>query len=238
MKTLTASIPYGFQELRQVQQRYMMLAMLAAITIQMLVIGGYHLKEWFAATDDIRKPHAGPIIEILPVPPLNPINRGGMIPVIAANLGKGIPTPVLDAIVDTSKQYASQTDLSGEADLAFTKISGGLDIGTIIIPPNESDPLPNTWTRVEIEPMVISRAVPEYPEAAKHIGMEGSVVVQVLIDKNGKVKKTQLTKTSDDIFVESALEAAQRWTFTPALMQGKPVLVWMSIPFRFRLTGK
>ena len=34
---------------------------------------------------------------------------------------------------------------------------------------------------------------------------------------------------------EAALAAAQKWVFTPALRQGKPVTVWVSIPFRFRL---
>jgi outer membrane biosynthesis protein TonB len=33
------------------------------------------------------------------------------------------------------------------------------------------------------------------------------------------------------------LEAAQRWTFRPGLMNNRPVAVWVSIPFRFRLQG-
>jgi len=237
MKTLTASIPYGFQELRQVQQRYMMLAMLAAITIQMLIIGGYHMSEWLKTTDDIKIPYNGRIIEILPTPPLNPVNTGGIMPVIAANLGKGIPVPVPDAIVDTSKHFASQPELSGEANNAFTNVNEGLNNGAIVIPPDNSDPSPTTWVPVDYDPMIISKVVPEYPEFARRAGMEGSVFIQVLIDENGKVKKAKLAKASDEIFVESALAAAQKWSFTPALMNGKPVRVWMSIPFRFRLTN-
>ncbi len=51
MKTLIAPTPYGYLELRQVHHRYMMLAMLIAITVQIMVIGAYHLAEWLKPID-------------------------------------------------------------------------------------------------------------------------------------------------------------------------------------------
>jgi TonB family protein len=238
MKTLTASVPYGFQELRQVQQRYMMLALLVAIIIQMMIIGAYHLSEQFKSDDPPKGLRGLPIdpSKILP-PPLNPQLVSPNIAQIPTKYSAGVPVPVPDMNVNSeTPDFAGQDILSRRGNEFWEQI-GGVS-GNVEILIEESDPLPNEYRATEIDPMVISRAIPEYPEIAKRIGMEGSVVVQVLLDKNGKVKKAQLVKASDDIFIEPALAAAQRWTFTPALMQGKPVAVWMSIPFRFRLTGK
>jgi TonB family protein len=47
--------------------------------------------------------------------------------------------------------------------------------------------------------------------------------------------KALLMKSTDDLFTQPALEAAKKWKFTPAIMNDKPVLVWIAIPFRFRL---
>jgi TonB family protein len=67
--------------------------------------------------------------------------------------------------------------------------------------------------------------------------LEGNVFVKVWVDKEGKVRKVVLLKSDAPIFEEAAIAAAQQWVFTPAVMQKGPVSVWVSIPFRFRLTG-
>jgi len=235
MKTQAVHTAYGYQELRQVQQRYMMLALLIVIIIQMTVIGAYHISERIKPDD--------PPIRILKIidpakilPP--PLHHTAVSPNIAQIPGKfsvGVPVPIPDSEVKSDMpDYAGQDIISRQGDEFWEQvgdISGNVDIKI-----DESDPLPTDWRPIEIEPMIISRVVPEYPDVARRIGMEGSVVVQVLLDKNGKVKKAQIAKASDDVFIESALAAAQKWVFTPALMQGKPVTVWVSIPFRFRLT--
>jgi periplasmic protein TonB len=105
----------------------------------------------------------------------------------------------------------------------------------IVIPP---DPSPTVFIAFEKPPEPVFKAFPEYPDVAKRTGLEGTVIVQVLLNKEGKVKRALVAKTNNEIFSEAAVEAAQKWVFTPALMQGKPVIVWISIPFRFRLTGK
>jgi protein TonB len=217
----------------------MMLAMLMAITVQMMVIGGYHLSEWLKVTDDIKvSPFDGRIIDLLPPPPLHPINEGGIIPIIAANLANGIPVAVPDAVVDTSIKYASQIELAEVANKAFANLGEELGNGVIVIPNNESDLMPRETWQVEILPIAVVSPKPEYPDIAVKVGMEGFVTVKVLLDKEGRVQKKILMKASEDIFAQPALDAAQKWVFTPALMNGKPVQVWISIPFRFMLAGK
>jgi TonB family protein len=67
--------------------------------------------------------------------------------------------------------------------------------------------------------------------------LEGNVFVKVWVDKEGKVRKVVILKSDAPIFEEAAVAAAKQFVFTPAVMQKGPVSVWVSIPFRFRLTG-
>ena len=67
-------------------------------------------------------------------------------------------------------------------------------------------------------------------------GLKGTVWVKIWVDKEGKPRQVTVLKSTWEIFEESALEAARQLLFTPAYMNSGPVDVWVSIPFRFRIT--
>jgi periplasmic protein TonB len=108
----------------------------------------------------------------------------------------------------------------------------------IVIPPDQDEPSPDIFQPFEKDPVPVVAIAPQYPDVPLRAGLEGNVIVKVLLTKEGKVKKAILVKSDGDLFIQSAIDAAMEWVFTPALMNGKPVAVWVSIPFRFRLTGK
>lgn len=235
MKTLTAPTPYGYQELRQVHHRYMMLALLMAITVQMMVIGTYHLSEWLEQDDIIKVPPPPIPYEHVPLPPsLTNTSLLTANVVIPTKASEGIPVPVPDFKVNPDIDFSPQA-LPNPVNPNASGLNGIGDGEMIVIPP---DPLPTEFRPFEKPPEPVLKTYPEYPDIAKRTGLEGTVVVHVLLNKEGKVKKALVAKTNNEIFDESALAAAQKWVFTPALMQGKPVMVWITIPFRFRLTGK
>jgi TonB family protein len=237
MKTLTVPAAYGYQELRLLHQRYMMLAMLAAILLQFAIVGGYHLAEWLKPIDPPAMIIRIPIGTILPPPSTHeqlPIIGP---PIVSSSFKIGIPVPVPECDVNPDIKYAGQDDITNIADHQWDAVGHGkVEIDLPVNTPVDPDPLPGVYERVERYPEVVIHSVPEYPDIAKRIGLEGSVTVNVLLDKEGKVKKTLLMKSTDDMFIPAALEAAKKWIFTPALMNGKPVLVWVAIPFKFRLT--
>lgn len=75
---------------------------------------------------------------------------------------------------------------------------------------------------------------PKYPEAKS---TEGMTVVKVLIDTDGTIMDVDILKSSDYIDLDqAAIEAAWQARFSPAIQDGKPVRVWVSIPFTFKLT--
>ena len=77
---------------------------------------------------------------------------------------------------------------------------------------------------------------PKYPAAARTSGAQGTVWMKLWIGKDGKVKKAIPQKTDSEYLNQAAVDAAMQWTFSPATIRNAPVAVWVSIPFRFRLT--
>lgn len=77
-----------------------------------------------------------------------------------------------------------------------------------------------------------------YPEKAKMKGLEGTVVISALIDKDGTVLKTEVDKSSNPIFAESARDAVMKTKFIPAKQNGLPVKLWYTIPIIFSLTPR
>ena len=97
-----------------------------------------------------------------------------------------------------------------------------------------AEPAPREFVYTEQLPMPVARVKPEYPPIARDAAMEGKVVVRMLVGLDGKVRRAEIEQSSA-MFDEAALAAARRWTFTPALTDGKPVMVWVRVPFDFRL---
>lgn len=100
----------------------------------------------------------------------------------------------------------------------------------------ESYPDPDSFVYRDELPVAVREVKPDYPSFAREAGVEGLVVIRVLIGKDGRVIRAQVSpKFSVPLLDQAALEAAQRWVFKPALANGRPVAVWEAIPFRFRL---
>jgi TonB family protein len=241
MKTLTAPAAYGYQELRLHYQRYMMLALLAAILMQFAIVGGFYLSEWLKPTDpNTERKYLGGGREIdlgNYLPPLNPDAGLGITPTLPAILAKGIPVPVPDFALKEEFEFASQEQMGKEANQKAKEFGEGMGNGggTFVIPEEPNDPSPEKFEPFEKEPVPVLTTVPKYPDLPLRAGIEGNVFIKVLITKEGKVKKAILMKTDNELFTQSAIDAAMKWVFTPAIMNGKPVLVWVAIPFRFRL---
>lgn len=93
------------------------------------------------------------------------------------------------------------------------------------------------FVAVEEKPTVTENAVPKYPDMARRNGIEGTVFVMVVVDKNGKVGSAQVLKGPLELH-EAALEAAKATKFNPARQNDKPVSCKVVLPFRFVLEKK
>ncbi len=97
------------------------------------------------------------------------------------------------------------------------------------------DPDPDAFVQFEKMPEMTDAAKPYYPEIAKRAGIIGKVWVKVLIDKEGRPKKTIVVKSESELFNASAVDAAMKSKFSPAMNGDKPFPVWIVIPYKFGL---
>ena len=75
-----------------------------------------------------------------------------------------------------------------------------------------------------------------YPEIAKRIGIEGTVVIIAYIEKDGTVSRTEVLKGIGFGCDEAAATAVAKTRFIPGLQREKPVRVKIAVPLRFRLS--
>ena len=77
-----------------------------------------------------------------------------------------------------------------------------------------------------------------YPPELKSKGIEGNVMVLIVIDEQGAVQKVRILKSSGyREFDEAALKAARKELYTPALRDGKAVEYNLKYTYRFRMKG-
>lgn len=79
----------------------------------------------------------------------------------------------------------------------------------------------------------------QYPEIAQRAGVEGRVVVGVLVDEKGNGVKTTILQDSDaDVgFEAAAQDAVMKVKWIPAKQRDNPVEVWTSLIVRFEIAG-
>jgi TonB family protein len=83
------------------------------------------------------------------------------------------------------------------------------------------------------ENLIVQR-VPAYPEVAKQNGVEGDVVMQALISKEGTVKRVHVVE-GDSRLRSAAAEAVYKWRYRPYVLHGQPVEVATTVTVNFNL---
>jgi periplasmic protein TonB len=81
---------------------------------------------------------------------------------------------------------------------------------------------------------------PEYPPTARRLGQEGTVVLLIYVQTDGKVGDVKIHKSSGfDKLDEAAMREAKRsWRFIPAKEGNTPVAEWGQFAVTFRLTDQ
>jgi TonB family protein len=76
---------------------------------------------------------------------------------------------------------------------------------------------------------------PEFSERARNARYQGLVVVSAVVDESGTVKPVAIIRPAGLGLDEQAIAVMKKWRFEPALRDGKPVSVQMSLEIAFRL---
>ena len=85
-------------------------------------------------------------------------------------------------------------------------------------------------------PVLLETARPAYPDIARRAGVEGLVIVIVLLDEAGNVISAEIGHSDAEILNKASLEAAYGHRFRPAYQRDIPVRSRISLRFRFVLS--
>lgn len=101
---------------------------------------------------------------------------------------------------------------------------------------DEPSGAPVALEAVDTPPVVRGRVMPIYPAEAYRRGIEGTVVLNVLISESGRVLQTKVLHTIKGPFEfdTACMEALRQWRFDPAVKNGKHVRVWKPISITFK----
>lgn len=84
------------------------------------------------------------------------------------------------------------------------------------------------------EPVV--QVAPVFPFNLKRDAIEGRVVVEFVVDTEGRVVGGMTVESTHPGFEEAAVTGVGRWKFRPGQKNGRPVNTRMRVPILFRLT--
>ena len=77
---------------------------------------------------------------------------------------------------------------------------------------------------------------PPYPLLARRRNYEGTVLLDVLVRRDGTVGSIRLARSSGHKSLDqSAMRGVRKWTFHPGKKGGETVEMWVKVPIRFRL---
>jgi protein TonB len=79
--------------------------------------------------------------------------------------------------------------------------------------------------------------LPEYPEIAVEGGVQGTVIVKLLIDQKGSVSKSQVVKPAHPALDRAVTNASIQWQFWPPRHGEEPYEMTVMVPVRFTLSG-
>ena len=92
-------------------------------------------------------------------------------------------------------------------------------------------------TGMVTEPKKVKHVSPIYPPEAQRSKISGRILLEAIIDRQGKVKDLRLLTLVPELD-RAAMDAVSRWEYTPTLVAGVPVEVIMTVTVTFTLTGQ
>ena len=151
-----------------------------------------------------------------------------------------VPLPVPDEQAEVATM-ATQKTVGGVAAPAAT----GSGAPVFIMPEttktyddNRPAPAIFKYMKASVMPTPLKDVQPEYPDKARALSIEGTVMVDMWLRKDGTVSVVSIYKSAHPLLDSAAAKAAAQSSFTPARgADGAPVNVWVRRPFRFSLSG-
>jgi protein TonB len=247
---------YGAYEMRKKYNRYLERAALIAGLLFIFLTSFPKVWDWIGPDDSeveeeitvmpidlMDLPEPPPLNEEPPPPPVVPP------PPVRAQIEFRVPTPKPDDEVEEETIKEMEELEESKADIGKEDVEGttdAYDFGDIdskgveeVVVKEEPEVGPSDFVLLEKEPAPVNldqlKGLIGYPPMAKEAEIEGKVIVRVQVDKSGKYVKHIVIKDPHPILTKAVTDKINMLTFTPGIQAGKPIKVWVTIPFDFKL---
>jgi len=88
----------------------------------------------------------------------------------------------------------------------------------------------------EAMPLYRINPAPKYPRIARRRGYQGTVILEVLVDRDGRVGDQRISESSGySILDRAAMASVKGWAFVPGMRGDQKVEMWVRVPIRFQL---
>lgn len=167
--------------------------------------------------------------------PARPVFVPNVIPTSVARIVDQPAMPMVDA-------PAIGSPAGVPSGLPFAGSTGSPVTIAVAPPPASVPPAPEQREQAEIrvggavlEAKMIKRVIPVYPALAKQARISGTVRLQGVISREGRVVNLQVL-AGHPLLVSAALEAVRQWVYQPTLLNQQPVEVIAPIDVHFNLS--
>ena len=104
-------------------------------------------------------------------------------------------------------------------------------------PPPPPEPEPSTGKPMQLvrRPEILHEVRPTYSEPARRAGVEGVVILELVIDTEGAVQSVKVLRGLPLGLTESAVRAAEQWRFKPCFFNERPTSVRFTLTVSFNI---
>ena len=141
------------------------------------------------------------------------------------------PTPTPEAKPSPTSSLPPRSLVTAEKDEDYRCT----DDGTIAHLLDHDQVTAYEMKEVDVRAKVTEKKLPSYTREARRVGVQGIVVLKVLLLGDGKIGRVRVVKRLPYGLTENAIRVACEIKFTPAMKAGQPVAQWLSVEYTFRL---
>lgn len=127
-----------------------------------------------------------------------------------------------------------ESNFPSNRDLEWNRSGDEVIDGPVDVVPPFHATQPDTFVAFDELPQLLSIGRPVYPDLVREAGIDGTVLVRVLVTRAGKAKHAVAIEGPVALY-ESATDAAKTALFRPAKQGNNPVEVWVTVPVTFSL---
>ncbi len=143
--------------------------------------------------------------------------------------------------IDTFKTNvdAGKKDVEGDPNAIFLTgdVEGTGDAPTEIV--EDKEPAATDFVAVEKDPSPVNmdefKKAVGYPPMMKEAGIQGKVMLRILVDKEGNYVKHVVLRSPHQMLTKAVEEKVRMIKFVPGIQAGKPIKVWVTLPVDFKL---